>query len=98
MTRYVLALLAALSLAPAFSAAGAGDSAGSDPLRVLILTGKHNHEWEKTTPALKEIYEKSGRFAVDVTTDPSTCNAGTFARYDVVVSNWCAWPDVNGRQ
>lgn len=92
MTRYVLVLLVLLLFAPAFSAAGADDSAGSDPLRVLIFTGKHNHEWEKTTPALKKIYEESGRFVVDVTTDPSTCDTRTFAKYDVVVSNWTNWP------
>ena len=68
-------------------------AAPSEPLRVLILSGRNNHDWKATTPALKEIYEDSGRFVVDVTNDPSSCDAGTFAKYDVIVSNWSAWPD-----
>jgi type 1 glutamine amidotransferase len=73
-------------------AAGAERAAAVEPLRVLILTGKHNHDWRKTTPALKRIYEDSGRFLVDVTEDPSGCDAETFAEYDVLVSNWTNWP------
>jgi type 1 glutamine amidotransferase len=75
------------------STAAAENAATSRPLRVLILSGRNNHNWKATTPALKEIYEDSGRFVVDVTNDPSSCDAGTFARYDVIVSNWSAWPD-----
>jgi len=73
--------------------AAAANAAPSEPLRLLILSGKNNHNWKATTPALKEIYEDSGRFVVDVTNDPSSCDAGTFARYEVIVSNWSAWPD-----
>jgi len=68
------------------------------PLRVLILSGRNNHDWRKTTPVLEQIYNSSIRFVADVTEDPTTCTAGVLAKYDVVVSNWCAWPDVNGRQ
>jgi type 1 glutamine amidotransferase len=68
------------------------------PIRVLILSGRNNHDWKATTPVLKQIYQDSGRFSVDVTEEPAKCTAQTLAKYDVVVSNWCAWPDVTGRQ
>ncbi len=62
-------------------------------LRVLIIDGQNNHDWEVTTPILKNILESSGRFTVDVATSPP---AGSdmrkfrpkFADYDVVVSNY----------
>ena len=31
-------------------------------LRVLVLSGRNNHAWQETTPALKGVYEASGRF------------------------------------
>lgn len=68
------------------------------PLRVLILSGSNNHNWQETTPELKKIYESSGRFLADVTNDPSSCTAETFAKYDVLVSNWNAFPQVTGHQ
>jgi type 1 glutamine amidotransferase len=62
-------------------------------LRVLIIDGQNNHDWEVTTPILKNILESSGRFTVDVATSPP---AGSdmrkfrpkFADYDVVASNY----------
>ena len=36
-------------------------------IRVLILTGRNNHEWRTTTPFLRTVLEASGRF--DVTRD-----------------------------
>ena len=35
------------------------------PLKVLIIDGRNNHEWEKTTPALKGMLEATGRFRVE---------------------------------
>ena len=68
----------------------------SDVLRILLFSGRNNHDWEKTTPVLKQIFENSGRFVVDVTNDPSTYDELSFVDYDVIVSNWCAWPEVTG--
>ncbi len=72
-------------------------------LRVMIITGQNNHDWPHTTPALKKIFLDSGRFSVDVSLHPETFTAQTFAKYDVVVSNWnthgnepykvTAWPE-----
>jgi len=70
----------------------------AEPVRVLILSGRNNHNWRETTPALENIYKQSGRFVADVMDDPAKLSAGVLAGYDVVVSNWAAWPDVNGRQ
>jgi len=58
------------------------------PVRVLILTGQNNHNWQETTPALKSILTQSGHFTVDVTEHPETCDAETFSKYDVLLSNW----------
>ncbi len=71
---------------------------GANPLRVLILSGRNNHNWKQTTPELLKLYQASPRFVANVTEDPTTCTADVLAKYDVLVSNWCAWPDVNGRQ
>lgn len=63
------------------------------PLRVLIFSGLNNHDWRSTTPALLRIFEGCPRFgAVDVTETPGRCDAATFARYDVIVSNWTPYP------
>ena len=72
--------------------------AGADPLRLLILTGRHNHDWQATTPVLERMYEESGLFTVDVTEDPAGCDGATLAKYDVIVDNWAAYPDMTGRQ
>jgi uncharacterized protein len=62
-------------------------------LNVLLLTGKNNHEWQQTTPALQRILEESGRFTVTVLNDPSRCDAQFLAPYDAIVSNWTNFPD-----
>jgi len=58
-------------------------------LRVLILTGRNNHEWRATTPFLREVLERSGRFDVRVTEEPSGLRAETLKPYDVLISNYC---------
>ena len=66
-------------------AAGPGLAA---PLRVLILSGANNHDWRATTPVLREILEKTGRFAVDVETNVAALKPAAFAPYDVILSNF----------
>ena len=58
------------------------------PIRILILSGQNNHEWQRTTPKLKSILLASGRFAVEVTEHPEQCDAQTLAPFDAVLSNW----------
>jgi type 1 glutamine amidotransferase len=50
-----------------FLAAAAG---AQEKSRVLIVDGQNNHDYRKMTPFMKEQLEKSGLFAVDVSTTP----------------------------
>src|ERR1039457_5964405 len=63
-------------------------SAWAAPLRVLLLSGSNNHNWQTTTPVLKNILESTGRFAVDVETNVAALTTNAFAPYDVVLSNF----------
>lgn len=92
MTAHLGMPLAALLLL--VSSAWAQEPDASKPLRMLLLTGRNNHNWRETTPELVDLCTRSGRFTVDVTEDPATLTAEGLAPYDVVVSNWCAWPEV----
>ena len=65
-------------------------------LRVLIVDGMNNHDWQRGTRILSEIYQSSGRFTVDVSTSPPTSQPAeawdrwrpAFDKYDVLVSNF----------
>ena len=64
-----------------------------EKIKVLIIDGQNNHDWKGTTPELKAIYEKSGRFTVDVVTTPGQGqdNSGfkpDFSKYDVITMNY----------
>ena len=65
----------------------------ADPIKVLIADGPQKyHKYLETTPILKEILEKSGRFKVDLSrSSKETCKDGSykpdFSKYDVVVIN-----------
>jgi len=63
------------------------------PIRVLILSGKNNHEWQKTTPVLVRIFGDPELFTTRVTEAPETLSFNTLKHFDVVVSNWNSWPD-----
>ncbi len=70
----------------------AGFAGGAEKkIRVLVLTGANNHDWKKTTPALRKILEETGRFAVETTKPPAGLDADTLAKYDVILSNWNSW-------
>jgi uncharacterized protein len=64
-------------------------------IKVLILSGRNNHEWQKTTPLLEKIYEASGLFSVTVTEKPDTLSYNEFIKYDVLINNWNSWPDTS---
>ena len=93
-----LGLAACTALMELVCSLAAADAPATNRLSVLILSGRNNHDWRQTTPALRRILEQTGRFTVEVTEDPSRCDRATFARCQVVVGNWSAWPDVTGRQ
>lgn len=76
----------------ATGAAWAADPAA--PLRVLVFSGRNNHDWKTTTPELVALLKACGRFApVDVTDTPEKCDAAMLANYDVIVCNWSAYPE-----
>ena len=76
--------------------------AGEPMLPVLIIDGQNNHNWQSTTPIMKDALEKCGHFTVTVSTAPS--DKGTpeewakwrpdFSKYKAVVSNYNGqmWP------
>jgi hypothetical protein len=72
------------------------------PIRVLIVDGQNNHDWQRTTESLRLTLAATGRFAITVTTSPPKGAPPAawqawrpdFAACDVVVSNYNgeAWP------
>ena len=85
----------ALILLAAVSAAQAADAA---KIKLLIFSGANNHGWKATTPVLKQMYEASGRFAVEVTEDVPHINPADFAKYDAIVCNFTTYPNVAGHR
>lgn len=69
-----------------------GCISSTQPIRILLLSGNNNHEWTSTTPYIKNIYEQSGKFSVDVTEKPENMDEEMLSGYDVIVSNWNAFP------
>jgi type 1 glutamine amidotransferase len=74
--------------------------AAEKPIRVLIVDGYSNHDWQLTTALIRGIIEPTGLFAVSVSTAPSRKDAPDwdmwrpkFADYDVVIQT-CN--DING--
>ncbi len=59
-----------------------------DALRVLILSGRNNHDWRTTTPFLKQLLLDTGRFDVRVNEEPAGLTADTLAAYHVVVLDY----------
>ena len=84
-------LLACTAQAQVAAAPASGDSPFFEhgKIRVLILSGRNNHDWRSTTPFLKRILEASGRFDVRVTEEPAGIDAATLRPYDVLVSDYC---------
>ncbi len=62
-------------------------------LKLLILSGSNNHEWQATTDYIQSVYTTSGRFTAEITENPDTLTYEVFKRYDAVVSNWNSWPE-----
>lgn len=83
--------------------ASGGATHADEPLKVLIVDGQNNHDWERTTPYLKSMLEQTGRFSVFVATTPprgaeEAAWSGfrpQFSDYDVVLSNYNGetWPE-----
>jgi hypothetical protein len=68
--------------------------ASASPIRVLIVDGFSNHDWQQTTALIRGIIEPTGLFAVAVSTAPPTAGSPgwdtwrpNFSQYDVVIQN-----------
>jgi hypothetical protein len=92
-------LLAVATCAPADTDVGEAPAPGptsQDQIKVLIIDGVNNHDWESTTVANRATLERTGRFDVDVSTSPRKRASRDeweawrpdFSAYDVVVSNF----------
>ena len=78
-------------------------ASAADPIKVLIIDGQNNHNWADTTPYLKAQLEKTGKFAVGVSTSPPRdADKEAFDKWrpsfdgvDVVLSNYNGppWPE-----
>jgi type 1 glutamine amidotransferase len=72
---------------------GCTKTKNEDLIKVLILSGKNNHEWQKTTPVLMKMYKETNLFEMSVTDLPDTLKYSDMKQFDVMVSNWNMWPD-----
>ena len=71
-----LRLAAALALfLPAGLPLRAEEAKDQKKIRVLIIDGQNNHNWQGTTPIMKKELEACGRFTVDVATSPPQLRA-----------------------
>ncbi len=71
----------------------AEDAVEPTKIKALLIDGQNNHNWQQTTPLIKQTLEGCGLFTVDVVTTPSAGSdmstfAPTFSDYGVVVSNY----------
>jgi type 1 glutamine amidotransferase len=90
-----LVILVAFGLLALCATAQAGTGG---QLKLLIFSGANNHSWKTTTPALKKMYEDSGRFTVTVIEDVPHFNPDDFAKYDAIVCNFTSYPNVVGHR
>jgi type 1 glutamine amidotransferase len=95
MLRSVLAILAAFPILLPLASANALAQQNSDqePLQVLLIDGQNNHQWQQTTPVIKQTLQGTGLFEVTVATTPPAGSdmssfSPDFSAYDVVVSNY----------
>jgi len=78
----------------------AGQAYAAEPIKVLIVDGQNNHDWRATTPVIKEMLVKTGRFEADVATTPDKKDPKEawekfrpdFAKYGVVLVNYTGQP------
>src|SRR6516165_10067218 len=83
-------MLCRLVLAAFTVSAGTGSISATDtkPIKVLIITGDHGHQWRQTTPFIKNLLAKAG-MDVDVTETPAKdLTSSNLAKYDVLFLNY----------
>lgn len=69
--------------------AGTGEGAEPAPIRVLIVDGFGNHDWQRTTRLIRGVLEPLDEFRIEVSTAPANSAATVwkpdFSRCDVVI-------------
>ena len=60
----------------------------------MILSGNNNHEWQQTTPLIEETLRRNLNCIIDITERPDTLNVLMLKSYDVLLTNWNAWPEL----
>ncbi len=65
----------------------------SQQIRLLIVSGSNNHEWQETTPFLERMFSRTGMFEVHITNQPDTLTFTVLQKYNAVLSNWNSWPE-----
>lgn len=94
MNKHVIRFRLTVILLIAFaSMTGCMNNKKDDLIKILVLSGKNNHEWQKTTPLLVKIFKAARLFSISVTEKPDTLTYNELIKYDVLVSNWNSWPD-----
>ncbi|MGQ7869171.1 ThuA domain-containing protein [Sunxiuqinia sp. sy24] len=76
-----------------FSFSGKAVAIAKSPMRILLISGKNNHEWQKTNPCFEQIMEENGYYKVDLTERSDTQESVDLKKYDVLASNWNAFPE-----
>lgn len=84
----VLLVLLVFSIKPQYAA----EILKKDKIKVLILSGMNNHDWQKTTPFLANIFQENG-FEIEVSNRPDTMKYKNLKEFDALVSNWNSFPD-----
>ena len=100
MNRYFKVSLMIFCLSLTFTEYLLSQQVDSPSLKALIVTGQNNHDWERSTPILKQILEQTDLFTVNIAATPPGEKSmdsfhPRFADYDVVVMdyNGADWPD-----
>ncbi len=70
-----------------------GEPVKVDKIKVLILSGRNNHNWQETTPFLESIFSDAGCFETEITNRPDTLTWENLMKFDAIVSNWNSFPD-----
>ena len=82
MTRLMMPILVVTVAAPVL-----GQATG--PIKVMIITGDHGHDWKATTPELVAILSESSRFQVDWSAVPErNLTPAYLDQYEVLLLNY----------
>lgn len=79
-------MLSLKTIAPLVLAAASAH--GQPRIQALILTGHNNHDWQSTTPFLRQSLEAAGRFDVRVVEQIAGITAKTLEPYSVLILHY----------